>query len=164
MTDIQAWLDHGKTLADNATEGPWIAGPDNPSMAGEKWSLRVAGKPGLRASVVEYQFGSGNMEFIVGARTRFPLALNALQAVLDMHKPRTTYPPAGEWDLAGKYIPYCQHGDDADHPDHEMIDGWFQCTTVPELVCSEEVDGDAWPWPCPTVRAIQDAIGEDQQP
>ena len=165
MTDIQTWLDQGKALAGQATEGPWEAYEDS--------DYQPAGCPpiiehlvyagAVETPIIDWGNGStkADAEFIADARTRLPQALNALQAVLDLHQPRTIYEPAGDWDGEGKYEPYCVHGDDADHPDHKMIDGWWQCTTSPETVCNEATEGDPWPWPCPTVRAIQDAIGED---
>ena len=85
-------------------------------MGGEVWTLRTFGKPGIKMVVNEYQFGDVNSQFIADARTRLPQALNALQAVLDMH--------------------------------HDSGDG----------LCNECSDGFLINHPCPTVRAIQDAI------
>lgn len=91
MTDIQTWLDQGKTLADEATEGPWEAYADS--------NYQPAGCPPIiehlvYAGAVEtpiIDWGNGSTkpdtEFIADARTRLPQAINALQAVLDLHKP-----------------------------------------------------------------------------
>lgn len=86
MTDIQTWLDKGRALADQATQGPWEARMDTPTMGGEVWTLRTVGKPGIKMVVREYQFGEGNARFIADARTRLPRALDALQAVLEIHQ------------------------------------------------------------------------------
>ena len=86
MSNIQTWIDKGKALTAESTDGPWEARMENPAMGGEVWTLRTVGKPGIKMVVNEYQFGQGNAEFIADARTRLPQALNALQAVLDMHR------------------------------------------------------------------------------
>lgn len=92
MTDIQTWLDKGKALADHATQGPWEASADS--------DYQPAGYPPIiehlvYAGAVEtpiIDWGNGSTkedaEFIAEARTRLPLALAALQAVLDLHHDR----------------------------------------------------------------------------
>lgn len=87
MTDARAWLDQVDARTNAATDGPWDARMDTPSMGGSRWSLRRAGVPGLRMAVTEYQHGSGNAEFIAAARTDLPAATAALRAVLDLHQP-----------------------------------------------------------------------------
>ena len=133
MTDIPAWLDKGKTLADKATEGPWEAYADS--------DYQPAGCPPIiehlvYAGAVEtpiIDWGSGSTkpdtEFIADARTRLPQALAALQAVLDLHKPE-------------EYDGY-PHS-----PDGVMC-----------AVCLTEYD-EYEEWPCQTVEAIQNAIKE----
>lgn len=86
MTDPRAWLDAVDARTNAATDGPWEARMDTPSMGGSRWSLRRAGVPGLRMAVTEYQHGSGNAEFIAHARTDLPAATTALRAVLDLHQ------------------------------------------------------------------------------
>ena len=91
MTDIQSWLDEARALADQATEGTWEAYADS--------DYQPAGCPPIiehlvYAGAVEtpiINWGNGSTKadatFIADARTRLPQALNALQAVLDLHKP-----------------------------------------------------------------------------
>lgn len=90
MTDTQTWLDQGKALAGQATEGSWEAYSDS--------DVQYAGCPPtvenlVYAGTVEepiIDWGNGSTkadaEFIADARTRLPQALNALQAVLNLHK------------------------------------------------------------------------------
>ena len=91
MTDIQAWLDQGKTLADQATEGPWEAYQDSDRQpAGcppEIENLVYAGA--VETPIIDWGNGSTKADatFIADARTRLPQALGALQAILNRHKP-----------------------------------------------------------------------------
>ena len=69
MTDIQTWLDQGRTLADQAADhvGRLAAGDD-------KWTMTVPPK--------DTDSDVALMSLLDG---RLPQALDALQAVLDMH-------------------------------------------------------------------------------
>lgn len=130
MTDIQAWLDQGRTFADQATEGPWFTSPFEHDPV---WGSVVTGGVDEHDEDLSPCIEAGNRkdaEFIADARTRLPRALDALQAVLDLHQPYTLEEPA--WT-------YC-----------------LGCLSPDDL----SLDGDAYP--CPTVRAIQDAIGDPQ--
>ena len=111
MSDIQEWIDEGRALTAESTEGPWEARMESPTMGGEVWTLRTGGQPGIKMVVSEYQFGEGNAAFIADARTRLPLALDALQAVLDMHRP-----------IWVDWIEYCKHCVD--------FGGEYPCPTV----------------------------------
>lgn len=86
MTDIQAWLDHGKTLADKTIPGPWVS----EWVEDDDWH-EIHGQPfdGMVCPQVATIQGGGENEaaFIADSRTRLPQALNALQSVLDLHKP-----------------------------------------------------------------------------
>ena len=86
MNDIQAWLYQGKTLAENATEGPWY-----PWDRGVGWLIALSdsddGEPRLPEGF-RTDLGRGeDAEFIADARTRLPQALNALQAIHNLHQP-----------------------------------------------------------------------------
>ena len=122
MSDIPDWIDKGKALTAESTEGPWEARMESPTMGGEVWTLRTAGQPGIKMVVSEYQFGEGNAQFIADARTRLPQALNALQAVHDLHQPVKFFGHSATW-----------------------------------LRCTQGCPA----WPCPTVQAIQDALGAE---
>jgi hypothetical protein len=58
--------------AEEALPGPWAWEPNTPKMNGSTWSMRIAGKPGIRFGVYEYQHGHCNAEFISHARTDVP--------------------------------------------------------------------------------------------
>ena len=126
MTDIQTWLDKGKALADQATQGPWEAFEDSDQhLAGCPPTIENLVYAGaVETPIIDWGNGSTkeDAEFIADARTRLPLALDALQAVLDMHRP-----------IWVDGIEYCKH-----------------CV---------DFGGE---YPCPTVRAIHDAIKETE--
>ena len=127
MTDIQVWLDQGKTLADQATEGPWEARSSEATMNDRaEWKIGKHNRPQALRSVMR----GSDAAFIADARTRLPQALAALQAVLDMHRPSTA-------DTGEEEILFC-----------------------PECFDVEDV-GEVDTWPCPTVQAIQNALGTD---
>lgn len=116
MTDIRAWLDQGKTLAEARTYAPFTAKPDE---YGEKILLKSGGY-----SLQTGEWGdndtiqpTANAKYVNHAIQALPQALDALQAVLDLHK-RNIY---------------------------------GACTS-----CVQNR------YPCPTVRAITDAIGDPQ--
>lgn len=137
MTDIQAWLDKGKRRMELISSGPW--------------ELREIERHGRITTQVHVSFDYGDLEiqgprtviddefiegnnarFIADARTRLPQAVNALQEVLDMHV-------APEWVKV-------QRSNDGSR------DICQECTTEDTLIM----------YPCRTVRAIQDAIGEQR--
>lgn len=133
MTDIQTWLDQGKALAGQATQGPWEAYADS--------DYQPAGCPpiieqlvyagAVETPIIDWGNGSTKADaaFIADARARLPQALNALQAILDLHKPVDVEPSdtvCGECSNSlpnGRFLPIVEY-------------------------------------PCPTVRAIQDVIKE----
>ena len=115
MSDIQAWLDEGKALTAETTEGPWEAYADS--------DCQPAGCPpiiehlvyagAVETPIIDWGNGStkADAEFIADARTRLPQALAALQAVLDMHRP-----------IWVDGIEYCKHCVD--------FGGEYPCPTV----------------------------------
>ena len=127
MTDIQAWLDKGKTLADQATEGPWtVDGPANP---GPDDALMVG--PNNDGVIAYVQPSWADAEFITDSRTRLPQALTALQAVLEVHAPI------------------------------DALNTQYTNGRMPRVCTGCGQDDGRWNyWPCPTVRAIQYAIKE----
>ena len=101
MTDIQTWLDQGKALAGQATEGPWEAYADS--------NYQPAGCPpiiehlvyagAVEEPIIDWGNGSAkaDAEFIADARTRLPQALDALQAVLGLHQPTVFVGHSATW-------------------------------------------------------------------
>lgn len=138
MTDINVWLAEARTLADQATEGPWDADGREITQhwqREEPWLTIV----GTQVGCIPYCYGGSgegverdeDAAFIADARTRLPQALDALQAVLKIHAPIDA--------LNMRY-----RGGRAQQV----------CTG-----CGTD-DGNWNHLPCPTVRAITDAIGE----
>lgn len=135
MTDIQTWLDRGRALADQATEGPWEAYADS--------DVQYAGCPpmienlvyagAVETPIIDWGNGStkADAEFIADARTRLPQALNALRAVLEVHAPI------------------------------DALNTQYTNGRIPHVCTGCGQDDGRWNyWPCPTVRAIQYAIKE----
>lgn len=85
MTDIQAWLTEARTLTDQATEGPWIA--EFSRETGDCVIPHDAQSTREAVATTRLLHAPADAAFIADARTRLPQALDALQAVLDMHKP-----------------------------------------------------------------------------
>ena len=84
MTDIQAWLDQGRTLTDQATEGPWEARSSEATMNDRaEWKIGKYNRPQALRSVMR----GADAVFVADARTRLPQALAALQAIHDLHQP-----------------------------------------------------------------------------
>lgn len=125
MTDIQNWLDKGGEIESKATDGPW----------GGTWNGAREGNVAGETDVLDAtNVSARDLYFITEARTRLPQALNALQAVLDLHK--KIHPSAQRWRIApGSNEP--------------------QPVTIPDTC-----DYCRGNYPCPTVRAITDAIND----
>jgi len=83
----EKWLAETQELVNAALPGPWEWEATSPRMNGEQWNLRVAGKPGIRMVVNEYQHGPGNANLIAAAPSRLTQATNAVQDVMDLHVP-----------------------------------------------------------------------------
>ena len=85
MTDIQDWLDEGKALADQATQGPWEA-----EESSDGWT-EIYGRdpiePITPTVATTERGGDTEAAFIADARTRLPQALDVIQAVMKVHKP-----------------------------------------------------------------------------
>ncbi|WP_176227959.1 hypothetical protein [Escherichia coli] len=87
MRDPRETLARIRAQADAALEGPWEAKSETPTMSGAVWNLRIVGKPGIRMNVTEWQHGMESAEFIAASRTNVPRLVDALDAVLELHKP-----------------------------------------------------------------------------
>lgn len=142
MTDIQAWLDHGKTLADQATEGPWAAWTDQDGtehmqgrlMVGNAAAVIPEGESwveGVDINPVAHVNTGEDRAFIADARTRLPQALAALQAVHDLHKPVEVEPSATICTACSNRLP----------------NGRFMPIVE---------------YPCPPIEAIQAVIGDTE--
>ena len=152
-----------RTLAEAAAPGPWAIEP-HPFGNSPARSIHVADRDADEFPVVE-QLGCGccdvgldadaeDLAYIAAANPATVLRLlDALEDVRALHSPADIYPLADE----------CECGNE----DHVIIDS-FQgeelCWLSPtgDRYCSECVDetGDELPaYPCPTITAIEAALG-----
>ena len=139
---IQVWAD----LSAAATEGPWR------DSWGASWEARVVTHDGSIADVSS----SKDACFMAASRTTVPKMAAALQAVLAVHKRERLLGEPGD--------PECPH-DDYEHERHFYgEDDMLLCedTAGDESICAgcpEDTWGERESWPCPTVRAINEALG-----
>ena len=83
MTDPREILDQIQARADAATEGPWTWA-SHTTVDGDQWAVLDKQDHAL----AENRDGWGpDAEFIAAARTDVPALVDALQAVLELHKP-----------------------------------------------------------------------------
>lgn len=96
------------------------------------------------------------------ANAHVPALVAALRAVLDLHKPMTMYEHED-----------CCENDSDDHREERHAEdvvhgGEYFCMDLPTGIvlcaeCSRDLDFDGRDYPCPTVRAVTAALGEDAQ-
>ena len=90
MTDrIMEWLDESQQLADQATEGPWIA-----EFSGEQGDCVIphdAQSTREAVAVCRLSYRGADARLIAESRTRFPQAVAALRAVVEVHRPARGY-------------------------------------------------------------------------
>lgn len=133
MTDdtVTAKLAEWEALVEGATPGPW----DNyrPNRAYRIYEVCATTTQGLNETLAEVSGynADADAEFIAAAREMVPALLGFVEDVLALHR-------ESEW-LCGN----------ARHTNPEV--GCPECYTACET-CDRT-------WPCPTVRALTDAIG-----
>ena len=127
-------LDEIEARANAASPGPWF---DEERNLDEPWDLTTVyygfhnGETPDRDLVAEAAYD--NAEFIAHARQDVPALVAALRAVLELH------PRAGVVSV---------------DPERGLVED--------EAVCAEcIVNYEPAPWPCPTVAAIRQHLGED---
>ena len=130
MTDIQAWLNQGRALTEARTYAPFTAKPDeygdNIVLKSGGYSLRT-GDWGDNDTIQP----TPNTKYVDHAIQAFPQALDALQAVLEVHAPI------------------------------DALNTQYTNGRIPHVCTGCGTDDGRWNyWPCPTVRAITDAIKE----
>lgn len=148
-------LDQIEARANAATEGPWEAYRPNPAYRiYEICSTTPQGLDETLAEVAGYN-ASDDADFIAHARTDVPWLIEqvrkrdaALQAVLDLHREARNdvdrTPPC----------PHC-HGEPGVHDCGCWADEKWPTVCA---VCMEGTKGASVAWPCPTVRAIKEAL------
>ena len=156
MTDPTEQLADWQAKTDAATDGPWWGDPE---WFGDDYSP-IRNSDGFVTGgfngVEEPDLLLADAEFIATARTAMPKLLAAVQAVRALHRPVPVYALADE----------CGRDPDV----HEVMEdgsGDLLCLGSPtgDLVCEEcaaDDSGEWRPYPCPTVRAIEDALGGEQ--
>ena len=142
--------------ADAATDGPWEYRYLSPYKGGNVYEPSGYPLPGCtNCGDNEATYEEYDAEFIAHARTDVPALVAALRAVLDLHKARDEQVLATDCSA-------------------ETCDCEDGCQTVPIKVCEHCMDlGDSAHhyayeeggietviWPCPTVRAVEAALGE----
>ena len=156
MSDPRETLTRIRARADAATEGPWEHGQCEPCGGRGRLDVTIWGRRG-NALVASWcdddEFNSADVEFIAAARTTVPALVDALEAVLELHR------PVGEevipWDCAEGD---CDHEDD-EHPlDTVTLCGECYRLAVEVSPYYGENGCSTVLWPCPTVKAITDAL------
>ena len=132
-------LNEIEARANAATEGPWI-------VAIYKNECKVETKR-ERWHVASYA-SPEDAAFIAHARTDVPALVAALRAVLDLHRESRN-------DV--DHTPPCEHchGEPGVHECGCWADEKWPTVCA---VCMEGTKGASVAWPCPTVRAIEEAL------
>lgn len=164
----QDLLDEIQGRADEATAGPWVAGhrssldwlSQSPAIDNDGHEPGSAIGPAdaadpLWGSLWPSRNANADAEFIAHARTDVPALVGALRAVLDLHAPVPVYElrdefggfatdEDGERKLVTTLCRECSSEDAIDSvEDQEWTEDW-----APEVQ-----------HPCPTVRAVESALG-----
>ena len=156
-------LDEIQARADAATDGPWHEGPGMTFVRARVIYDMVTNDAQLTTShVLADVTRNHDAEFIASARTDVPRLVAALRAVLDLHQPMTMYEHED-----------CCENDSDDHREERHAEdvvhgGEFFCMDLPTGIvlcaeCSRDLDFDGRDYPCPTVRAVEAALGEVDQ-
>ena len=164
-------LDEIQGRADEATAGPWVAGhrssldwlSQSPAIDNDGHEPGSAIGPAdaadpLWGSLWPSRNATADAEFIASARTDVPALVAALREVLDLHKPMSMF----------EHEDACE--DDSDehreerHCEGSETIGEYFCLDLPTGItlcaeCSRDLDFDGRDYPCPTVRAVESALG-----
>lgn len=104
-----------RARADAAIEGPWEVRYGDPYMAGPTWTLRQAGKPGIRLAVSQYGFDD-MAEFIAHARSDIPNLLTEVDRLQREVARLRKHTPFVAFRSDGKHCSSC--GLPLEHEDH----------------------------------------------
>lgn len=130
------WIATRREIEQSATDGPWMSEWDT---SDEWWTIHGQPNPTKGdermvcpevATLQHSEDWTADVDFITDTRTSLPLALDALDAVLDVHQ------PVDALDVAGR-------------PGQQLTQVCTGCGTD---------DGNWQRWPCPTVLAIEEAL------
>ena len=147
-------LNEIEARANAATEGPWT--PDEYTEVDPDGFYELArviapdpdGDDWCAIGVVHTGILRPDAEFIAHARTDVPALVAALRAVLDLHR---------ESRNDADHTPPCEHchGEPGVHECGCWADEKWPTVCA---VCMEGTKGASVAWPCPTVRAIEEAL------
>lgn len=147
-------LDEIQARADKATDGPWSRFE---TMMADTF---VVGPRGfIREDIVSGPtYERENAEFIAHARTDVPALVGALRAVLDLHEPMRMYEHEDSCEDESE-----GHREER-HVESTESNGEYYCLDLPTGItlcaeCSRDLDFDGRDYPCPTVRAVESALG-----
>lgn len=164
MSDrIKAWLDESQRLADEAAEGPWGHWPEAGTIEitadNHTTVICNAVRPQGGWGTPIYQGGTEpTAEFIAKSRTRFPQAVSALRAIMELHRPVTVYAAEVDCPDSGDHV----HVNDW-HEENVSIGGEWYCKQMPLYRACAECEKR---YPCPTARDVAGALdleGDDDE-
>jgi hypothetical protein len=149
------WLAQAKAVTDAATPGPWHTSRDDryQYVVGAQHSVCETGVLDDALDDASVALIKADAAFIAASRTMLPAAVAAIEAALALHEPAPVY----------------LLSDECGHVDHTVIEsdwGGYLCADSPTgdrfcPECSHPGDGELTAYPCPTVRVITAALGED---
>lgn len=124
-------LDEIQARADKATDGPWITGGSIEEGVTRFGTLNDPDDPSEPGVLLGDVAYEANAEFIAHARTDVPALVAGYRKILDLHKPVEVEPS-------------------------DTI-----CRECSYQLSNGRYFGKVEEWPCPTVRAIASALGEE---
>ena len=159
------WIAKRRELLAVATEGPWAPWLDQDGashmagllMVGNAAAVIPEGETwidGVEVGPVAHVYTPEDRALITDARTALPRALDALEAVLDGHRPVSFTFSWRDGITMHEVCDTCQDKAGV-HPC-----GCWRAEDVPHLcaVCSDPEHRMEAPWPCMTVQAIEAAL------
>lgn len=170
MDDLTERLAEALAVCDAATEGPWE--DDFGGDIAQHWSRPEPWKSIVSSEVVCGAYCQGgsakgvvetaDAEFIAHARTGYPAALRALQAVLELHREEVRWThednPEVSWGSRDEALEW----DDQMAESLTTFSLCAECKRVEEGPDGEhifDVGYETSTWPCPTVQAITEHLG-----
>ena len=156
MTTITEYLAAQKRLADDATEGPWCVSDPSPFLPGAQPKLYAPNwKPIRMSESVGSNFvrQTADGRFIAAARESVPRLVAVLEAVTALHTKRDADAVTG--DCAAEE---CGHEEECPTQTFETCAACWDLCEESDPYFGERGIAPVL-WPCPTVRAIEAALG-----
>lgn len=150
------WISDRRTLIDAATEGPWDYYRPHPNYRTyQVSSVAPGGYLDDEVANCDDVRATENAALIADARTSLPAALDALEAVLELHRRAPLYEACEDEDCE---IPSVDH-------DEVSAGEWVHITVREGEICvhCSDLINDLVDYPCETVAAITAALGIEVQ-